>query len=143
MKNIRIVIAFIAITFSSVILAGDRSILFLQQETPGHIVYVSLNEKGNYAIVSIVGMGASTVSEQEKIPIKEFDEIWELANSNPLMEFILPEGTESNMADPDYYTVNIGGRGKSKVNVQIPVSKKQGVVGEFILKFKKFIPAKS
>lgn len=143
MKNFRIFIVLVAIIFSSYTFAGDRSVLFLQQEIPGHIIYVSLNEKGNRAIVSVVGMGASKVKEQGSIPIKEFEQIWDFVNSKSLMEFKLPEGTEGNMADPQYYTVNIGVGSKSKVNLQIPISEKKEVVGEFVRKLKNFIPAQS
>ena len=143
MNKLRLYIALVAVTFSSVVFASDRSILFLQQETPGHIIYVSLNEKGSRAIVSVEGLGASKVKEQGVIPIKEFENIWDIANSKSVMKFKIPEGAEKNMADPKYYTVNIGGDGKSKVNIQIPVTEKRGVVGDFVKKLKKFIPAKS
>ena len=122
--------------------ASDRQMLFLQQKTPGHIIYVSLVEVGNKVVLNVIGLGASTIKKKANLPAKEFDVLWELANSVPVKSFIIPDHEESNMADPNFYTVTVKKPG-STINIQLPISGEAGKVNEFISKFTQFIPAQS
>ena len=122
---------------------SERSILFLQQMKPGHIIYVSMNEKGQDTFVSVVGMGAATIKKEAIIATRDFSKLWKLANSKELMSFKLSSSDNGNMADPNFYTVNIGSGDKSKTILQIPVKEIEGATEEFVNEFKKFIEAKS
>ncbi len=61
--------------------SSERNILFLQQEEPGHIIFVSMNERGKQTIVNVEGMGAATIKKKLSIDTSHFSQIWDLANS--------------------------------------------------------------
>ena len=142
MKYFKFVVFLIGTLLSFTASADDRQLLFLQQKTPGHIIYVSLVEVGNKAVLNVVGLGASTIKKKGNLPAKEFDNLWELANSVSVKKFIIPDDKEANMADPNFYTVTVKDP-RSTTNIQLPVSGEAGTVNELINKFAQFIPAQS
>ncbi len=143
MKTPAISVLLLVSIFGSLSHAGERGLIFLQQETPGHIIYVSLRAHKNIAVVFVEGMGASEISEEGAIPISRFNEIWNLVSSEPFKEFIVPAESGRNMADPKYFTVSMGVNGNIKTYIQIPVSERRGEIGEFIKILKDFIPEES
>ena len=143
MKNLQITVLLLVSLYGSICSAADRGILFLQQERPGHIIYVSLNELTDNAMVNVIGMGASKVNKETFIPIRKFNEMWKLVHSEQFNKFSVPDDSKRNMADPRFYTISYSVKGNTKKIIQIPITEKKGKIGVFVNKLKDFIPGKS
>lgn len=103
----------------SVAQAEDRAFLFLQQEKPGHIIYVSAVARSGDAVLSVVGMGHETVEKRFPIPIKKFNEYWETINSADLQKYKYFPKDDESVTDLDFYTIRMES-GDSEVLLKLP-----------------------
>ncbi len=132
MKILRTFLVLIVMVICTSAFADNRSVILVQQQKPGHIIYVSLIEKQHSSIYRVVGMGHSKIKLQGELPDQKFDEIWELAISDEISQFVVEEDVKTNMADPKYYTITFARLGETDFRLQIPVTEDRELVKSII-----------
>lgn len=132
-------ILLIILSFCSSIAAGEKSkFLYLQQEEPGEIIYVSVIPRPSDAVVSVVGMGKMTGEKRDLIPLNVYNQYVTMLTSQDSTKYeFIPKGDES-VTGLDVYTVRFELNGVEKM-LKFPHNGLEGQAVEFVGEMHKYI----
>lgn len=127
------------LTYSCIAVSENRAIIFLQQKNPGHIIYVSIVERSNDAVVSVVGMGKETMKEHHSISMQKFNEYLQVVASSDLQSYKHSPIDGESITGLKFYTVKVQSDGEEML-LKLPTSNLNDVAQEFLNDIQSYIP---